>query len=51
MEQLATLGVELGDQDSAAKSLTALKNELAEEKLAWEMYKQTPRPSPRRLKI
>jgi chromosome segregation ATPase len=36
MEQLAALGVELEDQDSTAKSLVALNNELAEEKLAWE---------------
>jgi hypothetical protein len=34
MEQLAALDIEPGDQDSAAKSLAALKNELAEEKLA-----------------
>jgi hypothetical protein len=34
MEQLAALGVEPGDQDSTAKSLIALKSELAEEKLA-----------------
>jgi septal ring factor EnvC (AmiA/AmiB activator) len=34
MEQLAALDVEPRDQDSAAKSLTALKNESAEEKLA-----------------
>jgi ribosome-associated toxin RatA of RatAB toxin-antitoxin module len=33
MEQLTTLGIELGDQDSTAKSLAALKSELAEEKV------------------
>jgi hypothetical protein len=32
MEQLMTLSVELGDKDSAARSLAALKSELAEEK-------------------
>jgi hypothetical protein len=32
MEQLTTLSVELGDKDSAARSLAALKSELAEEK-------------------
>jgi chromosome segregation ATPase len=36
MEQLVALGIESGDQDSTAKSLVALKNELAEEKLARE---------------
>jgi predicted nucleic acid-binding Zn-ribbon protein len=36
MEQLTPLGVEPGEQDSAVKSLVALKNELAEEKLAQE---------------
>jgi hypothetical protein len=36
MEQLTALDVEPGDQDSTAKSLTTLKNELAKEKLAWE---------------
>jgi hypothetical protein len=36
MEQLAALNIEPGDQDSAAKSLTTLKNELAEEKLTQE---------------
>jgi peptidoglycan hydrolase CwlO-like protein len=35
-DQLASLGVEPGDQDSATKSLTSLKNELAEERLARE---------------
>jgi hypothetical protein len=36
MEQLTTLGVKPRDQDTTAKSLTALKNELAKEKLAQE---------------
>jgi predicted nucleic acid-binding Zn-ribbon protein len=36
MEQLVALGIESGDHDSTAKSLAALKNELAEEKLARE---------------
>jgi peptidoglycan hydrolase CwlO-like protein len=36
MEQLAALGVKPRDQDSTAKSIVALKNELSEEKLAWE---------------
>jgi hypothetical protein len=34
MEQLVALGVEPGDQDSAAKFNATLKNELADEKLA-----------------
>jgi chromosome segregation ATPase len=34
MEQLTTLDVELGDQDSAIKLFATLKNELAEEKAA-----------------
>jgi hypothetical protein len=34
MEQFTTLGVEPGDQDLAAKSLVALKSELAKEKAA-----------------
>jgi hypothetical protein len=34
MEQLMALGVELGDLDSAVKSLAALKTELTEEKAA-----------------
>jgi hypothetical protein len=33
MEQLTMLSVEPGDQDSTAKSLAALKSELAREKL------------------
>jgi hypothetical protein len=36
MEQLTTLGVEPGDHDLAAKSLVALKYELAEEKATRE---------------
>jgi peptidoglycan hydrolase CwlO-like protein len=36
MDQFVALGIEPGDQDSAAKSITTLKNELAEEKLARE---------------
>jgi chromosome segregation ATPase len=36
MEQLTILSVEPRDQDSAAKSLTALKSELEEEKAAQE---------------
>jgi hypothetical protein len=36
MEQLTTLGVEPRDQDSAAKSLATLKNEVAKEKLTQE---------------
>jgi peptidoglycan hydrolase CwlO-like protein len=36
MEQLAALGVKPRDQDSTAKSIVSLKNELFEEKLAWE---------------
>jgi hypothetical protein len=34
MEKLVALGVESRDQDSTAKSLNALKNEMAKEKLA-----------------
>jgi chromosome segregation ATPase len=34
MEQLMALGIEIGDLDSTAKSLAALKTELAEEKVA-----------------
>jgi chromosome segregation ATPase len=34
MEQLMALGVEIGDLDSTAKSLAALKTEMAEEKAA-----------------
>jgi uncharacterized coiled-coil protein SlyX len=33
MEQLTTLGIKLGDQDSTTKSLAALKSELVEEKV------------------
>jgi hypothetical protein len=36
MAQHTTLGIELGNQDSAAKSFAALKNELAKEKAARE---------------
>jgi chromosome segregation ATPase len=36
MEKLVALDVEPGDHDSTAKSLTALKTELAEEKAAQE---------------
>jgi hypothetical protein len=36
MEQLLTHGIKPGDQDLATKSLVALKNKLAEEKLARE---------------
>jgi septal ring factor EnvC (AmiA/AmiB activator) len=36
MEQLAALDVKPGDQDSAAKSLSTLKNELAREQLTQE---------------
>jgi hypothetical protein len=36
MAQLTALGVEPGNQDCAAKSFAALKNELAEEKAARE---------------
>jgi chromosome segregation ATPase len=36
MEKLMALSVEPGDQDSVAKSLVALKSELAEEKATWE---------------
>jgi chromosome segregation ATPase len=36
VEQLTPLGVKPGDQDSATRSLTALKTELAEEKAARE---------------
>jgi hypothetical protein len=32
MEQHTTLGVEIGNQDSVAKSLATLKSEVAEEK-------------------
>jgi hypothetical protein len=34
MEQLTTLGVDLGDKDSAARYLASLKSELADEKAA-----------------
>jgi t-SNARE complex subunit (syntaxin) len=37
MDQLLALSVKPRDQDSTAKSLTSLKTELAEEKIAWEM--------------
>jgi peptidoglycan hydrolase CwlO-like protein len=36
LDQLAALNVEPGDQDSAAKSLANLKNELAKKRLAQE---------------
>lgn len=36
VEQIVALGVKLGDQDSAADSIAALKNELANEKQAQE---------------
>jgi hypothetical protein len=36
MEQLAVLGVKPGNQDSSTKSIVALKNEQAKEKLAQE---------------
>jgi hypothetical protein len=36
MEELVALGVKPGDQDSAAKSIVALKNEPTDGKLAWE---------------
>jgi hypothetical protein len=36
MAQHTTLGIEPGNQDSAAKSFAALKNELAKEKAAQE---------------
>jgi hypothetical protein len=36
MEHLMALSIDLGDQGSATKSLTALKFELAEEKAARE---------------
>jgi hypothetical protein len=41
MEQLTTLSVELGDKDSAARSLAALKSELAEEKAQAEAEAET----------
>jgi chromosome segregation ATPase len=36
MKQLMTLGIEPGVQNSAAKSLTTLKSEIAEETTTWE---------------
>jgi hypothetical protein len=41
---------EPGDHDSAAKSITALKNELADEKLAWEKPQTDVETFPRHLK-
>jgi hypothetical protein len=36
MAQLTALGVEPGNQDSAAKSFATLKNDLVQEKTGWE---------------
>jgi hypothetical protein len=51
MEQLVALGVKPGDQDLAAKSLTALKSKLAEEKLAREKAQTDAETLSRAVKI
>jgi chromosome segregation ATPase len=40
VEQLATLGVTPGDQESVAKTIAALRKELTDEKLVWEEHKR-----------
>jgi hypothetical protein len=50
VEQIVALGVKLGDQDSAADSIAALKNELANEKQAQEKPRWMSRPFPGQLR-
>jgi hypothetical protein len=50
VEQLAMLDIKPGDQDSAANSITALKNELDNENKPGKKPKWTSRPFPGRLK-